>query len=246
MVKLLDYTRFEEKFYPSSDGQPMAENTLQFEWITKIKFNLEKATANQKIFVAGDLLWYPVKGDNTIKAAPDVMVAIGRPKGHRSSYLQWREGNIAPQVAFEILSPSNDSKEMTAKLGFYQRYGVEEYYIHDPQKNVFSVYERSKERLELQANVRKWKSKKLGIRFFWTEKTLELFHPDGTAFLTFMELEAKNRVLEREKQQARKEKRRAEREKRQIEKEKRQAEKEKNILAEKLRSLGIDPNALLK
>lgn len=28
--------------YPDSDGQPMADNTLQFEWIVTIKENLER------------------------------------------------------------------------------------------------------------------------------------------------------------------------------------------------------------
>ncbi len=39
--------------------------------------------------------------------APDVMVVFGRPKGRRGSYKQWQEDNIAPQVVFAILSPSN-------------------------------------------------------------------------------------------------------------------------------------------
>jgi Uma2 family endonuclease len=56
------------------------------------------------------------------------MVAIGRPKGRRDSYLQWNEGNIPPQVIFEVLSPGNRAAEMENKFAFYQKYGVEEYY----------------------------------------------------------------------------------------------------------------------
>ncbi len=68
--------------YPDSDGQPMADNTKQFEWIVLIKKNLDLLfDANPNVFVAGDLLWYPVQGDNTIRQAPDVMVVLGRPKG---------------------------------------------------------------------------------------------------------------------------------------------------------------------
>ncbi|MGI0497245.1 Uma2 family endonuclease, partial [Limnospira platensis] len=94
--------------YPDSDGQPMAENTQQFQSIVVIKENLEILFANRPdVFVAGDLLWYPVEGDNKTRQAPDAMVAIGRPKGHRGSYRQWEEDNIAPQVVFEILSPGN-------------------------------------------------------------------------------------------------------------------------------------------
>ena len=69
-------------FYPDSDGQPMAENTEQFDWIVLIKLGLEWLFADQQdVFVAGDLLWYPVEGDNKTRIAPDVLVVFGRPKG---------------------------------------------------------------------------------------------------------------------------------------------------------------------
>jgi Uma2 family endonuclease len=45
------------RIYPESDGQPMAENTLQFEWIALIKLNLEACFAEQAdVFIAADLL----------------------------------------------------------------------------------------------------------------------------------------------------------------------------------------------
>ncbi len=67
--------------------------------------------ADPEVFVAGNLLWYAVEGEPTIRTAPDVMVAFGRPKGRRGSYKQWEEANIAPQVVFEILSPGNRPEE---------------------------------------------------------------------------------------------------------------------------------------
>jgi hypothetical protein len=39
----------------------------------------------EDVFVAMDLLWYPVKGKPKIRLAPDVLVALGRPKGPRRS-----------------------------------------------------------------------------------------------------------------------------------------------------------------
>jgi Uma2 family endonuclease len=119
--------------YPDSDGLPMADNTLQYEWIVTIKGGLDAIFLDDpNVFVAGDLLWYPVKGEPKIRTAPDAMVAIGRPKGYRGSYKQWEEGNLAPQVVFEVLSPGNRLREMIRKFNFYQQYGVEEYYIYDP------------------------------------------------------------------------------------------------------------------
>lgn len=108
-----------EIVYPDSDGQPRAENTLQFRWIVTIQGGLDALFAHDpNVFVAGDLLWYPVEGSNTIRVAPDVMVAFGRPKGYRGSCRQWDEGNIAPQVVFEVVSPGNRMGEMTQKVHF--------------------------------------------------------------------------------------------------------------------------------
>src|SRR5215216_5168344 len=119
--------------YPENDGNPMAENTLQFQWIVTIKENLEVVFIDRDdVFVAGDLLWYPVEGEPKICQAPDALVAFGRPKGYRGSYKQWEEGGIAPQVVFETLAPGNRAGELRRKLEFYDRYGVEEYYIYDP------------------------------------------------------------------------------------------------------------------
>ncbi len=119
--------------YPDSDGKPMAENTLQFRWIVTIKEGLDWVfQAESNVFVAGDLLWYPVEGNPSICMAPDAMVAFGRPKGDRGSYKQWEEDGIAPQVVFEVLSPNNRFREMYRKLKFYEEYGVEEYYLYDP------------------------------------------------------------------------------------------------------------------
>jgi Uma2 family endonuclease len=115
--------------HPDSDGQPMADNTIPFRWIVVIKENLELLFSDRAdVFVAGDLFWYPDQ-KSLVRQAPDVMVVFGKPKGDRGSYKQWQEDNIAPQVVFEILSPGNRPAEMAKKLLFYQRYGVEEYYI---------------------------------------------------------------------------------------------------------------------
>src|SRR5438309_2363551 len=92
--------------YPDSDGQPMADNTLQFRWIVTIQGGLDAQFAHDpNVFVAGNLLWYPVEGVPTIRQAPDIMVAFGRPKGDRGSYKQWQEGGVAPQAVIEIQSP---------------------------------------------------------------------------------------------------------------------------------------------
>lgn len=213
-----------EILYPDSDGQPMADNTQQFRWIVLLKENLDCLYADDaQVFVAGDLLWYPVERHSEIRVTPDVMVAIGRPKGDRGSYRQWQEDNIAPQVVFEILSPGNTLKEMTKKLRFYDRYGVQEYYVYDPDRKDLTGLQRLNGCLEVIETVSDWVSPLLGIRFVLTDETLQVYYPDGRAFLTTVEL---SQCVAQERQRAEQERQTKER------------------LAAKLRELGIDPETL--
>jgi Uma2 family endonuclease len=175
--------------YPESDGQPMADNTLQFRWITVVQGNLAALFADRPdVFVAGDLLWYPVEGRPDIRRAPDVMVAIGRPKGDRGAYLQWEEGGQPPQVVFEIWSPGNTVGEMARKHEFYEQYGVSEYYLIDPQQGDAKGWVRQGEQLHAIDEMNGWVSPLLGVQFAVTEEGVSLFYPDGRPFLTFEEL----------------------------------------------------------
>lgn len=216
--------------YPDSDGQPMADNTRQFQWIVLIKENLECCFADQPdVFVAGDLLWYPVEGEPKIRVAPDVFVVFGRPKGDRGSYRQWEEGNIAPQVVFEILSPGNRLQAMVNKQQFYQRYGVEEYYIYDPDHHDFVGLQRVEGELQVIEAIAQWTSPRLGIRFEFTPEALTIYRPDGEKFLTTIEL-SQERTAAREEAAA--ERQRAEAERQRAER-----------LAAQLRALGIEPES---
>jgi Uma2 family endonuclease len=183
----------------------MADNTKQFRWIVAIKENLEWLFAEAPdVFVAGDLLWYPVEGEPKIRMAPDVLVVFGRPKGDRGSYQQWQEENVAPQVVFEILSPGNRLKEMLEKLKFYDRYGVEEYYIYNPDNQELTGLVRSGAGLEL-IDPANWTSPRLGIRFDLSGEELQIYRPDGQPFVTYTEMaqraEKAESLLEQERQE---------------------------------------------
>jgi Uma2 family endonuclease len=197
-----------EIIYPDSDGQPMADNTRQFDYIVMIQGGLAALFAGRPdVFVAGDLLWYPVEGSNTIRAAPDAMVVFGRPPGYRGSYQQWCEDGLAPQVVFEVLSPGNTRAEMARKRQFYERYGVEEYYEYDPDRGELRGWLRREGRLEPIARMENWVSPRLGVRFTLEGTDLVLYRPDGRRFETFVELE---RRAEAERQRAEAERQRAE------------------------------------
>ena len=162
----------EDILYPEDDGNPMSESTEQYRWIVMIKENLELLFAHQAdVFIAADLVWYPtqVLTPPAPRQAPDVMVVFGQSKGIRRSYLQWKEGNIPAQVVFEILSASNKTRDgiegMMYKFGFYDRYGVEEYYIYDPEELTLEGLQRQGSHLQPIAEMSDWVSPRLGQQF---------------------------------------------------------------------------------
>lgn len=228
-----------EIIYPDSDGQLMADNTKQFRWITVIHANLDWLFRNEElVFVAGDLLWYPIEGNPKYRVAPDVMVVFGRPKGDRGSYKQWQEDNIAPQVVFEILSPGNTEGEMDRKLQIYARCGVEEYYIYDPDGLTLKGYQRSDDLyLDRIEPMDGWTSPRLGINFRMIENELQITHPHGQIFETFDNIATeRDRILVQNQQ--------LETANHQLELEKQQLEIAKNKRDAKLREVGIDPDTL--
>ena len=230
--------------YPDTDGLPMAENTLQFEWIVTIKGGLDHLfDSDPNVFVAGDLFWYPVEGHPEIRIAPDAMAAFGRPKGHRLSYMQWEEGNIPPQVVFEVLSPGNRVGEMIRKFEFYQQYGVEEYYLYDPdpQRLQLSGFMRQGGQLIEVPEMNGHQSPRLTIKFEMTDAGLRIIRPDGQPFLTYEEVARRE---EHERKRAEHEARRAETERQGAQAERQRADQasvQVEQLRQRLRQLGHDP-----
>src|SRR4051812_4995630 len=237
--------------YPDDDGLPMADNTLQYQWIVTIVGGLQGLfAANPDVFVAGNLLWYPVEGDPKTRTAPDAMVAFGRPKGYRGSYKQWVESGIPPQVVFEVLSPGNRGPEMDRKLAFYDRFGVEEYYLFDPDDVTFSGWTRGRAGLGPIAEPNGWVSPRLGIRFELVMGDLRITGPDGKPFLTFEETilwaEAEHRQAEAERAKADAEHAKVSAERTTAAAERARADAEHaraEKLAARLRELGLDPEA---
>ncbi|MDC0836274.1 Uma2 family endonuclease, partial [Limnoraphis robusta] len=117
------------------------------------------------------------------------------------------------------------------------RYGVEEYYIYDPDKIDVCGWIRTENQLTLIDTIKGWISPRLGVRFEMSESGLELYRPDGRKFSTYIELESDRQKAEKRAQQE------AERAQQEAEHAQQEAERA-NRLAEKLRELGIDPDAM--
>ena len=227
--------------YPDSDGEPMADNTEQFEFIQRVQANLD---AIRPDFVAGDHLWYPVEGRPDIRVAPDVYVAVGRPKGHRGSYRQWEEGGVPLTVVFEWWSPNSTFRKELEKLQFYDRYGVDEFYTWDQTRRFFTAFVRDGGELRPVDVTEGWVSPRLGIRFEVKDDTLVIFRPDGTPFLTLTEMETLRNAAVVERDGALQERDGALKERDGALKERDAAAARARALEERLRALGIDPSSL--
>ncbi len=105
---------------------------------------------------------------------------------------------------------------MNKKQVFYDRHGVEEYYLYDPERNDFSGWMRSQGRLHVIDALENWVSPRQGIRFDLSGEELQIYRHDGEPFASYEEV---SRSLE-------------------------QAEQRAAVLAERLRSMGIDPQQL--
>ena len=128
-----------------------------------------------------------------------------------------------------MLSPGNTADEMRQKRAFYTTYGVEEYYLYDPNRNRLSGWRRNRGRLQPITPMSGWTSPRLGVQFQLSRDELRLFRPDGRPFLTFVELQQQFVELQQQSDQA---VQRAE-----------QAEQRAEHLAARLRELGFDPEA---
>jgi Uma2 family endonuclease len=207
--------------YPDSDCKLIADNTIQYHWIVRLVSNIKHLFKDQNVFVAGDLLWYPIQADvpPVPAQAPDVMIVFGRRDGDRGSYKQWKEDNIPPQVVFEILSPSNSAREMLIQQAFYREFGVLEMFFYDPESYDFWGLVRSNPEDDfspITALNFPWVSPTLGIRFDLFDDGLAVFTPDGERFKDPDEVfEALN-----------------------------QAQQERDRAFAKLKELGIDPSEL--
>ncbi len=79
---------------------------------------------------------------------------------------------------------------MANKLNFYDRYGVEEYYIYDPDHGTLEGYLRNVERGQLEPipEMVGWLSPRLGVHFGLEGTDLVMLAPDGRAFEPMLEV----------------------------------------------------------
>ncbi len=122
-------------YFPSTleSDEIMPEHLTHYNLMGTLYSNLISLFSDRcdEVFVAADLLWYPILGNPKARISPDIMVIFGLPQFETGSYFQHQNSSIVPQVVFEILSEGNNKLEIRRKRKLYEYLGVEEYYEID-------------------------------------------------------------------------------------------------------------------
>ncbi|MBO0862570.1 MAG: Uma2 family endonuclease [Chloracidobacterium sp.] len=191
--------------YPESDGEPMAETGSCAQLMIDLRFALNRHfRADPEVYIGIGMLLYWVKDDNTRSKAPDVFAAFGVPKApQRQTWKVWEEGK-APDVIFEISSLRTWRENIYEKWRIYERIGVREYIIFDPEyeympEPLMAWKLVDKQYVSQPVNDGVYYSDLLGLELVDTGETLRLQDPKSGQFLPTEEEE----IAARQKAEAR-------------------------------------------
>ena len=233
-----------EPFYPSADGEPVAETYDHLYALLTTLEVLKQYLAGRQATVLGDQYLYYAQGYPRLRVAPDVMVIFDVPPGGRDNYKIWEEGQV-PAVIFEMTSEGTKDEDQVFKKILYEQLGVQEYWLFDPKG------EWVKEKLrgyrlqgESYRPVQGTRSEVLQLRLEIEGKLIGFYRDTGEKLLVPEELaEAlRQEVMARQQAeaQAEQERQRAEQERQRAD----QAELQVEQLKAQLRTLGIDTDTV--
>ncbi|MBI4613342.1 MAG: hypothetical protein HY720_06995 [Planctomycetes bacterium] len=124
--------------YPSSDGEPMADNDSNRERMVNSASALREAfrRRGEMAYASTDLFVYPIEGEPWTRNAPDVLVAPGCEQKLRESFKYWEEPGTV-QFAGEFLSVRKretfESDEIQERIEFYRtKLATRELFIYQP------------------------------------------------------------------------------------------------------------------
>lgn len=258
-------SKLTEDDLPYSDGMPMESDrhVLQMNMLVH-PLRLYWKHRND-FYTAGDMFVYFSETQDRSHdfRGPDVLVAVDVPYRERKSWVSWVEGK-PPDVVIELLSESTRLVDKGRKKQIYQdKLRVPEYYWYDPFGLDFDGFmlEDGVYRPMTPDAQGRLISPRLGLALTpWegtysrlTARWLRWAALDGTLIPTAEEMaEQERRVAERERRTANRERRTAERERKVAERERMAAAQYRltseeatlraDRLAQKLRSLGINPD----
>jgi Uma2 family endonuclease len=231
-------TESKEIFYPSSDGEPVAETYDHlYALLTTLAVLTQYLKGRQATVLANQFLYYS-QGFPSLRVAPDVMVILGVTPGGRDNYKIWEEGEV-PAVIFEITSQGTKGQDLGFKKTLYEQLQVREYWLFDPKGEwIESQLKGYKLQGEIYQPIPDDKSEVLNLRLESAGKIINFYRQDtGEKLLIPDELAAS---LQQETEARIIAEQRAEELSLELEQEKQRGEK----LARRLRELNIDPDQL--
>ena len=189
--------------YPDDDGLPMSDNTLQFRWIVTLQGNLDALYRdNPEVFVAGNLLWYAVEGQPSVRSARR-MVVFGRPKVYRGSYQQWREAALPRRWYLKCCRLATMRRNWAASSRFTTHMGWRNTISTTPTGTNCLVGAGSRgvcsPSYEWTGGLVRGSASALTFR----RMSWSFFRPDNTPFLTFLQLDELQKDAQRQAQQVR-------------------------------------------
>ena len=196
-----------EIHYPSSDGKPLADDTWQANaMISKYHMLTVYFEGDPNTFVGMDLLLYYTKDKPEDVVAPDVFVVFGAPDKYRHNYKVWEEGKV-PDFVLEVASQSSVRENLGWKKDVYERIGVREYCVFDPQGCLHwprlqlyrlegGVYERVSTRDDRDSPLAVT-SETLGLELRFEDDRLRLWDPEPREYLLEHAEERAGRLEER-------------------------------------------------
>ncbi|HLO89111.1 MAG TPA: Uma2 family endonuclease [Nostocaceae cyanobacterium] len=252
MTAVLTVSTTPEVIYPTSDGEPVAETYDHFyALLTTLEVLKQYLTDRQATVLANQFLFYS-QGFPKLRIAPDVMVIFDVAPGGRDSYKIWEEGQV-PKVIFEMTSAGTKEKDEGFKKILYEQLGVEEYWLFDPKSEWIEQQLRGyrlqgETYIPIQDQVSQVLQLRLAVEgkligFYRQDTGEKLLIPDELAQNLRQEVVARREAEERaeqERQRAEQECQRAEQERQRAE----QAEQQIEQLKARLKSLGVDPDAV--
>ncbi|WNZ21889.1 Uma2 family endonuclease [Leptolyngbya sp. NK1-12] len=255
MTTLLSPTPTTEPFYPSADGEPVAETYDHLYALLTVLEVLRQHLEGRQATVLGNQFLYYAQGYPRLRVAPDVMVIFDVAPGGRDNYKIWEEGQV-PSVIFEMTSESTREHDQVFKRTLYEQLGVQEYWLFDPKGEwIPGQLQGYRLRGEQYEPIQDFCSQPLQLRLqvegkligFYRQDTGEkLLVPDELAQALRQEVFARQQAeaeAEEERQRAEQERQRAEQERQRAEQERQRAEAAEaqvEQLRAKLRELGSE------
>ena len=122
-----------EVYYPSEEKKKLGETDYQHIQISVLEQALRLFLSEKKdVYLASDLIVYYEEGNPNRRFAPDLMVCFDVENKKRRSYKIWEE-KVVPAVIIEVASEATWQKDVTTKRRLYEKLGVAEYYVIDPE-----------------------------------------------------------------------------------------------------------------